>query len=123
MSIIEQFIPQEDRIAEAYFSNLNLDLGYKGILAVVATSTALLSQHSGFAQLLAYLFLVVLIYCAHCHGKHYRTVMHRYLPKHRGVINSLLLIKKFPLFVLATMALWFTAIGAFNLPELVSTLF
>ncbi|EJE1252878.1 hypothetical protein C4G91_003511 [Vibrio parahaemolyticus] len=117
MSYIENSIPQEDLVAESYFSTINREQGYQAVAAVVA-STSLISSQPKLSAVVAALFFIVIMYFAYSKGGRYRAVMHRYLPKHKGLLKSLALFTKIPLFTVSMAALFFIAVGDLNLSEL-----
>ncbi|ELA8132937.1 hypothetical protein [Vibrio parahaemolyticus] len=56
MTYIENSIPQEDLVAESYFSTTNREQGYQAVAAVVA-STSLISSQPKLSAVVAALFL------------------------------------------------------------------
>ena len=118
MTYIENSIPQEDLVAESYFSKINREQGYQAVAAVV-TSTILINSQPKLSAVVAALLFIVILYIAYSKGGKYRAVMHRYLPKHKGLIKQLALFTKIPLFTVSMAALFFIAVGDLNLPELV----
>ncbi|HBC3864306.1 hypothetical protein [Vibrio parahaemolyticus] len=44
MTYIENSIPQEDLVAESYFSTINREQGYQAVAAVVASTSLISSQ-------------------------------------------------------------------------------
>jgi len=120
MTYIESSTPQEDQVAESYFSTMNREQGYQAVAAAVGSSSLITSQPE-LSSVVAALFFIVIMYTAYSKGGRYRTVMHRYLPKHKGLFKSLALFTKIPLFTVSMAALFFIAVGDLNLSELAKT--
>ncbi|WP_125561429.1 hypothetical protein [Pseudoalteromonas rubra] len=114
MRIDLTFQPYEDQVAYEYFNSLNTDLGFKALTIFMTLSMGSILNPE-IAQLFAYVAFFAIGALAVINGKKYRSVLHMFLPKHKGFWPSLFLSSRITLFVIPMVLLWFLAIGEIDL--------